>query len=40
MVKNNFGTKTFGMRLHTLHELRALNAIGITGPVVYISGCG
>ena len=40
IVKNYFGIKPLCMAFHSFHELRALQTLDITGPVVHIRGGG
>ncbi|MNT87911.1 hypothetical protein D3C72_2283900 [compost metagenome] len=38
MIEHDFGLEAFGVCLETLHQLRALNAIHVGGPVVHVGG--
>jgi hypothetical protein len=40
MVYNCFYIKAFGMLLHPLHEIRSLDAVRVSGPVVHLGGGG
>ena len=38
MIENNFGVEAFRVRLKARHQIRALHAVCIGGPVIHVSG--